>query len=117
MPQLQAVGLPVQRPDRGHSLRVELVGTVGISSEGQQFLLRIVRQIQSHNLCRPGLIPSIHQAPQKRLTDLGDGLRRQQSAIPAQPHFDGLRRVHAKGFVPRTVIFHLCFLTFRKIII
>ena len=41
-----------------------------------------------------------HQALQKGPVDLGDLTGGQQSAVPAQAHFDGLRRVQTAGRGP-----------------
>ena len=106
VPQLQTIGILRHAPDRRRSGIVKLLRAVGALSEGQQLLLRIVGQIQRHDLCRPMGIIHRHQAFQKGPVDLRDSLGRQQSAIAAQPHLHSLRRRKGHTLVPRAEILH-----------
>ena len=107
MPQFQAVGAILHLPHRRGGRIVKLLRTVSVMTEGQQFFLGVVRQVQGHHLGRPLGVVHGDQAFQKTPVDLGDLLWGQQTTVPAQTHLHGFRRRQGNTFVPCAVILHI----------
>ena len=97
MPQLQAVGARVHFPQGRGGGVVVLVGAVGVIGEGQQLLLAVVRQIEGHDLGGPLLIGGVNQAVEEVRPNLGNGLRRQQAAVPGEAQLHRLGTAGPQG--------------------
>ena len=110
VPQLQAVGVVIQRPHRGHRGGVELLRAVGGAGIVRQLLDGKLLQKVLHNVDGPLLVGHALQILQSAARQLGDIAGRQQSAVRRKPLGNGLGGGKTGGCISCAGILH------RKII-
>ena len=115
VPELQAVGLVVQLPDGRHLFDVEFVGTVGPLGKAGELGGREVVQIGPHHEHSPLLVGHIGHGLESVGGELGQHLRRQQSAVQGQALGNGLGRAAFLVLVSCAYILHTSFTTLIKL--
>ena len=116
MPQLQAVGVAVHLPDGSHFLHVEFASAIGLGRISGQLRGGKVVQIGVHHIDRPLLVGHVPHGVQGVVGQLGQHLRRHETAVNGKPLFDGFRRGTPVPLISGTHIIHTLLTTLIRLL-